>query len=145
MNNPFCTKTNFQTSLTWLLLRLLRSVFGNSFVPYDSAKVANAPKARASFLFIQSALLPLPSAARLVPIQTIKTKQPGTGVFLQFRFPLTTNPLQRFKVARKNRAASHPAIHSLIQFFHVGVINIKSVIHQQIVIKNSVLIVRQEL
>ncbi|MFT8319014.1 MAG: hypothetical protein ABF651_12190 [Sporolactobacillus sp.] len=137
MNNPFSTRTNVQTYLIRLLLGLLRSVFGNSFVPHDSAKVANAPKTRTSFLFIRSALLPLTSAAGLVPIQTMKTKQPGTGSFLQFRLPLPANTLQPFKVARKSRAASHPAIHSLIQFFHVGVINIKSMIHQQIIIKKS--------
>ncbi|MET1248965.1 hypothetical protein ABWW58_09280 [Sporolactobacillus sp. STCC-11] len=143
MNNQFCTKPNVHMYLTWLLVSLFHSVFfGSSYVTYGSLKKTSGPKTRASFLSVRSALLRFLIAARL---RLVPSKQSNCSCsvshdgFSTLRFrsilPASTSAPHQFKAGRKNQTASHPAIHPLIKIFHICITNIKSTIHQQLVIK----------
>ncbi|MCQ2010950.1 hypothetical protein NOM01_13120 [Sporolactobacillus sp. STSJ-5] len=149
MNNQFCTKPNVHMYLTWLLLSLFRSVFGNSYAACVSAKKTSGYQKRASFLFVRSAFLRLPTArGRLVLSKGSKRSCSVThDGFSSLRFIsiLPASTQQQFKATRKNQAASRPAFYRLIQFFHLCIINIKSIIHQQLVIQELGIARRKEI
>jgi hypothetical protein len=112
--------------LTWLLISLLHSVFGNSFVPYCSWKKTSRPKTQAAFLFVRSALLRLQTTTgRLALNKESKRSCSGTdrgSLFSQLRYILPACTSQQFKAKRKNQAASHPAFYRLIQISHINIV-----------------------
>lgn len=139
MNNQFCMKRNGHMYLTWLLLSLFRSVFGGSCAAHVSTQNSESNKTNASFLFFQSALLPWSTATgRLVLRWKTDSSLFGNhdgSSSLRFRSLFSESTPLQFKTKRKNRATSCSAIHLLIQFFHVRIRNIKSIIDRQLVIQ----------
>lgn len=148
MNNQFCMKPNVQMYLTWLLVSLFHSVFGSSFVSHGSMKKTDVPKTWASFLSVRSALRLLIATGRLV--LSDKKSDPSLsnshGGFssLRIRSILPASTPQQFKAMQKSQTASRPAIYPLIQFFHVCIANIKSIMYQQLGIPGSVFPVEKE-
>ncbi|SFG17309.1 hypothetical protein [Sporolactobacillus nakayamae] len=147
MNNQFCTKPNVQMFLLWLFVHLCR----NGFRAGNGARVLVTNKNKKDLNdFVEPFQLTvhqLRMAVRFALAQRIVSSfsvAHNGYSSLRLRLILFTVSLQQTCAIRKNQASSHLAIHRLIHFFHVRILNIKSIIHQQLVIQSTVLPVEKE-